>query len=184
MQRPQGTDLDAPVVRGVAEFHKVDQNQTTWMGFYDERGQTQGELTATRDDGHSSGGVVLRSASGDFAEWHRRAAHEPPFAEGDVVGITTDGLSRRTKGVAQVAIISRRAIVEGSLPSARERSNFDRVAYAGHVPVKLIGGVKKGCFVVPSGAEDGTAVAASSQDPRVKLGRALEAIEPKWASSN
>eukprot|EP01047_Picozoa_sp_COSAG01_P053375 COSAG01_NODE_5714_length_4082_cov_8.954557_2_plen_391_part_00 len=57
------------------------------------------------------GGVTLTSGQGDFAEWHRRRAGEPPFEEGDVIGFDRRGLiSRRTAGATMLGVISRKAV--------------------------------------------------------------------------
>ena len=85
-------------------------------------------------------GVVFQSRSGDFAEWIKRQPGEHPFSEGDVVGFNAQGfLTRKTHGAAQVGIISRVAALEGSTPPVEQRYLYDRVAYVGHVPVKLRG---------------------------------------------
>lgn len=78
-------------------------------------------------------GVTLVSSTGDFAEWHRRAAAEPPMQAGDVVGFDGSGrLTRTTSRRGMTGVISERAIIEGSLPSAgADRSCFHLVAYCG-----------------------------------------------------
>ena len=106
----------------------------------------QGEIAQRRS------GAVLRSRNGDFAEWRRREPAEAPFEEGDVVGINEAGrLTRRTIGLSQVGVVSRVAMVEGSVPALHELAAFDMVAYAGHVPVKLRGSCQPGNHIVPSG---------------------------------
>eukprot|EP01047_Picozoa_sp_COSAG01_P022782 COSAG01_NODE_1365_length_10560_cov_38.008986_4_plen_755_part_00 len=113
-------------------------------------------------------------------EWHPRAPTERLFEEGDVVSIGPDGLTRDTRNASQVAVISRWAAVEASAPPEAERGAFDRVAYTGHVPVKLNGPCRCGDIIVPSGEGDGCAKAISSDDPiaatSARLGRALETI--------
>jgi hypothetical protein len=54
-----------------------------------------------------------------------------------------------------VGIISRIAVVEGSFPGSKEQADFDRVAYTGHVPVKVVGPCRNGQYLVPSGNDDG-----------------------------
>eukprot|EP01047_Picozoa_sp_COSAG01_P023879 COSAG01_NODE_1456_length_10254_cov_12.591630_5_plen_202_part_00 len=97
---------------------------------------------------HGGQGVKLESRQGDFAEWHRRMAGEPPFLEGEVVGFDSQGrLSRRTAGARMLGIISRSAVVEGSAPPPGDRASYDTVAYAGLVPVRTVkgqGGGRKG----------------------------------------
>jgi hypothetical protein len=132
-------------------------------------------------------GVTLTSGQGDFAEWHRRRAGEPPFEEGDVVGFDRNGsISRKTAGATMVGVISRKAVVEGSAPAAHERMEYDTVAYCGVVPVKVrrskpsgglaacecelyMQGPQVGNLLVPSGCNDGVAIlgAASNTSSRV-----------------
>ena len=106
-------------------------------------------------------GVTLQSTTGDFCEWHPRAEGEAPFEEGDLVGFNNKAmLTRNTTGASSmIGIITARGIVEGSLPPAAERHKFHRVAYTGRVPVKLIGTWAVNDVVVPSGFNDGTAIA-------------------------
>ena len=153
-------------------------SQKDWLAFEDPDGTEQGSITM------GERGVTLTSSSGDFAEYFRRAADEVPFEEGDLVGINTDGeLTRRTHGMPQVAIISRRAIVAGSAPDSRaghDRAEYDCVAYTGQVPVKLRGSCQLGDDIVPSGLQDGTAKALPRQCWRFHrrmplIGLALEA---------
>ena len=123
-------------------------------------------------------GIKLESRKGDFAEWHRRKAGELPFEEGDVVGFHAGEISRKTKGAAMLGIVSRSAVVEGSLPRQDERHLFDTVAHIGVVPAKVIrpplttgcetnacalqSGPRAGDLLVPSGRNDGTAVVVGS----------------------
>ena len=58
-----------------------------------------------------------------------------------------------------VGIITARGIIEGHLPELENRDSHHRVAYAGRVPVKLVGKHKPNDVIVPSGKNDGTAVA-------------------------
>ncbi len=109
----------------------------------------------------------------------RTIAGEVPFEEGDVVGISPQGLTRNTQNAPQIAVISRWAAIEASTPSVADRDAFDRVAYTGQVPVKLRGSCNVGDIVVPSGCNDGFAKAIASDDSRAvavpRLGRCLQA---------
>ena len=86
-------------------------------------------------------GITLSSTQGDFAEWHRRVATEPPLHEGDVVGFTARGEITRqcsVSGRMVLGVISRKAVVEGSAPPMAERDLYDTVAYCGVVPVRVV----------------------------------------------
>lgn len=118
-------------------------------------------------------GVKLVSSQGDFAEWHRRKEGEAPFESGDVVGFYNGVISRVIHPRAMMlGVVSRMAVIEGSLPPKEERHLYDTVAYSGVVPVKLAmqpppktKDFYTGAVLRPSGYNDGTAVLV----PREKL---------------
>lgn len=168
----RGSVKRKPVDTVSSQIIQRERTNQSYITFLETDGSFQGEIA------QRSKGAVLRSRNGDFAEWRRRNETEPSFEEGDVVGIDEAGLlTRRTHGLRQVAVISRVAMVEGSVPDPSEIESFDMVAYTGHVPVKLRGACKPGGLIVPSGLEDGTAVAYSSCfAPTVRLGRAMEFV--------
>jgi hypothetical protein len=145
---------------------RLDPDEKRWIQFIDERGETKGGVDL------GSKGPRFSAASGDFAEYHRRDPTQQAFEEGDLVGFGPAGLTRTTKGSRQLGIISRQAIVVGSVPAESDLSEWDSVAYIGKVPVKLRGGAKRDDFLIPSGKEDGTVVATSGF-PDTTIGRAL-----------
>jgi hypothetical protein len=66
--------------------------------------------------------------------------------------------------------------VEGCAPPAKQQHLWDLVAQTGRVPVKVTGAVKVGMQIVPSGLNDGTAVAWTGCGQPLKIiGRAQEA---------
>jgi hypothetical protein len=145
----------------------LDATDPAWLRFEDETGTEQGTLHL-RD-----GKLALGSKGGDFAEFHVRNPEEPAFEEGDLVAFGPRGLTRQTAGSQKLGVISRRAVVIGTMPDATELRCYDTVAYCGLVPVKLRGDVSDNDFVVPSGHADGTAVAMHHR-PRASVGRVCE----------
>lgn len=143
---------------------QLDPSEKRWIQFSDEQGRVKGGIDLGKKGPRFSG------TSGDFAEYHPRDVTQHPFEEGDLVGFGHAGLTRNTTGMRQLGIISRQAIVVGSVPTDSNLS--DTVAYIGKVPVKLRGSARKDDFLVPSGREDGTVIAASGF-PSVSVGRAL-----------
>ncbi len=117
--------------------------------------------------------MKLVSSQGDFAEWHRRKDGEAPFEGGDVVGFHNGTISRVIHPRASMlGVVSRMAVIEGSLPPQEVRHLYDTVAYTGVVPVKLRmqpppkpEDFYTGAVLRPSGYNDGTAVLV----PRQKL---------------
>lgn len=131
-----------------------------------------------------NGGVTLESKQGDFAEWHRRAADEDPFEEGDVVGFRRGRISRKTHNCGMLGVVSRKAVVEGSAPPEGERHLYDTVAYSGVVPVKLSRRkAELGCdcptpqtgqLLAPSGRNDGTAILVPATESVSRVGILLD----------
>jgi hypothetical protein len=182
IDRPKCED---PTGEQVAPFtmQSSNPNETRFISFQAPHVDSDGaiELGAIVRKGN---GVKLESSQGDFAEWHRRVAKEPPFVEGEVVGFNSKGeISRRTKGAKMLGVISRRAVVEGSAPPRAERELYDTVAYTGVVPVRTVKGraegsrgaecerpcddcgaglLRAGDVLVPSGRNDGLAVAVAA----------------------
>lgn len=77
-----------------------------------------------------------------------------PLNEGDLVGVSDTEVSYTTEGADVLAVVSRKAMVEGSTPA--DTSRYDTLAYAGRVPVRVRGPVHCGDRITPSGLEDGT----------------------------
>eukprot|EP01043_Picozoa_sp_COSAG02_P048254 COSAG02_NODE_4723_length_5050_cov_2.928701_1_plen_801_part_00 len=177
-------------VDGLLRVKKTCEHERRWMTFDDETGREMGGIEKSLD----GNAIKLVSRSGDFAEWYPRLPSEPEFEEGDVVALCPappgssydrSHLTRDTQNARQLGVISRRAIVEGSLPDSKcPRSDFDTIAYCGRVPVKVIGSVRAGDLLVPSGGNDGTAVAVTGFSA-IKVGRAeIDIEDPFCPNSN
>ena len=133
--------------------------QTTNFVRFEEAGHELGGIY------HSDHGLQLRSAAGDFAEWHRALdLAELPYTEGSVVGLFGGKISLKTVDADMVAVISRRALCVGSFPGPDKAVQGDIVAYLGRVPVRVRGQVASGDTLVPSARHDGTAIAWQRQD--------------------
>jgi hypothetical protein len=164
-------------VDGLLRVKKTSERERRWMSFDDQTGREMGGIEISLD----GDAIKLVSRSGDFAEWYPRLPSEPEFEEGDVVALCPappgssydrSHLTRDTGSARQLGVISRRAIVEGSMPDSKyPRSDFDTIAYCGRVPVKVIGSVRAGDLLAPSGGNDGTAVAVAGFSA-IKVGRA------------
>lgn len=153
-------------------------NGTNFISFFGVDGGDQllGEI-----EGDGSGGVqftgTVVSPSSDFAEYLPRLHEREQLAPGEVVGLYDGRVSRRTRNAERVMVVSTRPIVVGGLPEPEEASRYAKVALLGQVPVKVKGAVAAGDLLVPSGDEDGTAVAArgvTGRQARLVVGRALE----------
>jgi len=112
-------------------------------------------------EGDGSGGVTLKSGSADFAEYLPKIAPGETIAPADVVGVKGGTVSLRTTGSERAMVVSTRPIVAGNDPGDETEAHERHVAVAflGQVPVRVTGAVEAGDYLLPSGQNDGTAIA-------------------------
>jgi hypothetical protein len=124
-------------------------------------------------------GVTYESGSGDYAEWLERLNPEEAMAVTDVVGVHGGKISKVTDGASQVMVISFKPIVLGNMPDEGRKELFEKVAFLGQTLVKVRGVFRKGDLIVPSGFEDGTAVAIPAQ--RLPIDQWERVVGVAWA---
>ncbi|HAD11951.1 MAG TPA: hypothetical protein DCF33_05880 [Saprospirales bacterium] len=106
-------------------------------------------------------GVAYESGSGDYAEWLERANVQEDYTFGEVVGVRGGKISRNTAEADHYMVISKAPIVLGNMPDPAREKNFEKVAFMGQVPVRVMGKVGVGDYILPSGFNDGYARAVS-----------------------
>ncbi len=109
-------------------------------------------------------GVAYESGSGDYAEWLEKADPMEVFSSGDIVGVRAGKISKDTDGAENCLVISKSPIVLGNMPSEDRQLDFEKVSFMGQVPVKVAGSVNKGDYILPSGRNDGFAIAVNPAD--------------------
>ncbi len=109
----------------------------------------------------TSVGVVYSSGNGDYAEYLKRAAFERDLEAGEVVGVKGGIISLDTKDAEQILVISTAPIGLGNVPEEAELDQFEKVAFLGQVPVRVVGAAQVGDFIIPSGNNDGFAIAVN-----------------------
>jgi hypothetical protein len=107
--------------------------------------------------------VTYESGSGDYAEWLERLDPNEQLSVADVVGVHGDKITRNTEGANQVMVISFKPIVLGNMPDETRKDLYEKVAFLGQTLVKIRGTFRKGDLIVPSGFDDGTAIAIPHQ---------------------
>ena len=146
-----------------------------FVTFFDGSENVVGQI-----QGNGSGGVAFASSSGDVAEYLPRLHAGESIQPGDVVGVVGGRVTKQTDGTEHVMVVSDRAIVVGNLPEDGTTAGHELVALLGQVPVRVRGPVDAGDIVVPSGQNDGTAIAVTPEamtlaDHAQGVGRAWEA---------
>jgi len=108
-------------------------------------------------------GVAFESGGADYAEYLERVSEGETMSSGDIVGVLGGRVTKRTAGARQVLVISASPVVVGNMPAEGKEHLFEKVALLGQVHVKVIGPVREGDYVIPSGLEDGSGVAVSPE---------------------
>lgn len=126
----------------------------------------------------SGAGVTYESGSGDYAEWLERLDPEEEIISGDVVGVFGGKISKNTEGADHVMVVSIRPIVLGNMPPDGQQANYEKVAFMGQTPVKVIGHVQVGDFLIPTGMDNGLAMAVSPE--RIRIDQLREVIGVAW----
>lgn len=127
-------------------------------------------------------GVTYSSGNGDYAEWLRRKPGVRDLTFGEVVGIKEGLLSLDTKDADNLLVISKAPIVIGNAPQPEHEAEYEKVAFMGQVPVKVAGPVSVNDYIIPSGNNDGFAIAIHPENMKTLdygkiLGVAWESAE-------
>jgi hypothetical protein len=104
-------------------------------------------------------GVTYESGSADYAEWLLKLDPTEKFEASDVVGVRHGKITKNTDGAEQLMVISTKPIVLGNMPEKGQEKNYEKVAFLGQVPVRVLGKVSLGDYIIPSGGKNGFAVA-------------------------
>ena len=108
---------------------------------------------------NAAGSISFNSSGADFAEYLPRLDPKERIEPGDVIGIISGKVTRRTDGAQQVLVVTSQAVVIGNCPVEHERDLCESVAMVGQVRTKVRGPVKAGEVLISSGLNDGTAMA-------------------------
>ena len=104
-------------------------------------------------------GVAFESGGADYAEWLPKADANEMLVYGDVVGVKGGVVSKEFTEAEKFMIISANPTVIGAMPETGNENAYSKIAFMGQVPVKVIGKVDKGDYILPSGNGDGYAIA-------------------------
>ena len=131
--------------------------------------------------GGDHAGVAYSSGGGDYAEWLPRLLEDEEIAAGDIVGVYGGRVTKRTDGAQQILPISSNPIVLGNMPEDDARHLHERVSFMGQVPVRVVGPVAEGDFIIPSGLGDGTGIAIAPE--MMTADEYAKVVGRAWAAS-
>jgi len=132
-------------------------------------------------EGNGSGGISFNSSSADYAEFLPVMDRKVEFEDGDIVGIHGGRISRRTEGADVILAISSTPIVLGNNPGEEKLHLYEKVGFMGIVPVKVLGKVNAGDYIIASGKSDGVGHAIPKEEIRPEQFSQLVGVA--WDSS-
>ncbi len=100
-------------------------------------------------------GVSYASGNGDYAEWLEREDHLEYLTAGDIVAVKGAKITKDLKDLEQVMVVSHKPIVLGNIPEEGKSHLGNNVAFMGQVPVKVLGPVSSGDYIVAHGEISG-----------------------------
>lgn len=126
-------------------------------------------------------GVEYISGHGDYAEWMERSDNQEEISAGDIVAVKGGKITKNLAGAEQIMAVSTAPIVNANMPQQDKVALGNSIAFMGQIPVKIIGEVTTGDFIVAKGNIAGYGVAIKSsnmtaEDFRLVVGRAWETI--------
>ncbi len=127
-------------------------------------------------------GVAYESGGADYAEWLPKSDKEEVMGFGDVVGVKAGVISRTFADADKFMVVSRNPGVIGGLPGEGEELVYEKIAFMGQVPVKVIGEVHKEDYILPSGNGDGMAIAVSPDSMKTRDFKRIIGIA--WSESD
>lgn len=117
-----------------------------------------------RFNSYNSIGVVYESGNGDYAEWLERENHKEKISYGDIIGIKNGKISKDLTDAEQIMVVSKAPIVMGNAPEPGKIHLGNNVAFIGQVPVKVMGPVKSGDYIIPNPEMPGFGLAKSADE--------------------
>lgn len=124
-------------------------------------------------------GVSYSSGHGDYAEWLEREIHAEELGYGDIVGIRGGKIALSLQDAEQIMVVSKAPIVLGNTPDPGEEKYGNNIAFIGQVPVKVMGPVATGDYIIANPETPGYGIAVpeaelSAEQLALAVGRSWE----------
>jgi len=128
-------------------------------------GLTAGAVEITNlIDAFNKIGVEYTSGNGDYAEWLERINPAEYLTAGDIVAVKGGKITKDLTDLEQIMVVSHRPIILGNVPEEGKEGLGNNVAFMGQVPVKVMGPVHTGDFIVAHPELSGYGVAIALKD--------------------
>lgn len=127
-------------------------------------------------------GISYRSGAGDYAEWLPKFDVRDDLLPGEIVGVSSGRVSRFTKSADHLLVVSTSPIVLGNDPGVDKEGDYEMIAFMGQVPVRVIGRVSQGDYILPSGDNDGYGMALSKEE--ITLDMVPQIVAIAWESGD
>lgn len=121
------------------------------------------EFTTLADD-YNHIGVEYASGHGDYAEWLERENPDEIISRGDIVAVKGGKITKDLTGAEQIMAVSEFPIVLGNVPDANDTHKGNNVAFMGQIPVKVMGPVKCGDYIVADSTIPGYGIAKAEDE--------------------
>jgi hypothetical protein len=125
------------------------------------------EISSALDD-YKTMGVEYSSGNGDYAEWLERSNMDETITAGDIVAVVGGKITKDLTNAEQVMAVSHQPIVLGNVPVESKINFGNNVAFMGQIPVKIMGAVATGDYIVGKGVIKGYGVAIHSEDMTIE----------------
>lgn len=119
-------------------------------------------------DSYNSIGVEYASGHGDYAEWLEREHASEFISAGDIVAVKSGKITKDLTGAEQVMAVSYKPIVLGNAPLKSEEHLGNKIAFMGQIPVKVMGPVESGDYIVAKGNVPGYGIGVNPDDMTVE----------------
>ena len=113
-------------------------------------------------------GVSYASGHGDYAEWLEREDHSEYLTAGDIVAVNGAKITKDLSEFEQIMVVSYKPIVLGNIPEEGKSHLGNNVAFMGQVPVKVMGPVSSGDYIVAHGEISGYGKAINPKEMKTE----------------
>lgn len=115
-------------------------------------------------EGNGSGGITFKTSGADFAESLHQLSSDEVISSGDVVGVREGQITLNTDNADRIMVITDRPAIIGNHKVEFDDLFTHNVSFLGQVPVRVIGPVTSGDWIIPSAENNGTAKAIAQSN--------------------